>query len=274
MNIIVSGTPIEKYKIGKRTVHVKREDKCCPPPSFSKLRGVGAHLKTREELTIGVLDTFHSEAGWGTALLCKAMKRKCVVFYPVYKANPGMRVFQKKAQELGAEIIGIDAGRSCILYHYAKQLLADKYPNSYMLPNALKLSETVEETANEVKLTVPPRLLKDCTWINSASSGTISAGVLKGMIQSGARESTILVVHEGYSRPPEALQSYIFSYIEKAPYSLGLSIIDEGYDYKQSVICQCPFPCNPYYDRKAWNWLVKNINNIQTKNVLFWNVGA
>ena len=141
-----------------------------------------------------------------------------------------------------------------------------------MMPNALKLSETVEETAIELEMNTPHNLLRDCTWIVSVSSGTIAAGILKGLTRSEARESVVLTVHEGYSRPAEALRKYMFSYMD-TDVDYDVNVIDEGYDYKQAVICQCPFPCNPYYDRKAWNWLVQNIETITTKNILFWNVG-
>jgi hypothetical protein len=64
---MLSNTPIEKYIINGRDIYVKREDMCCSLPSFSKLRSVEAHLKSRSEKTIGVLNTFHIKAGWVTA---------------------------------------------------------------------------------------------------------------------------------------------------------------------------------------------------------------
>ena len=60
--MLVNNTPVEQYKIDGRTIHVKREDLCCPypGPSFSKMRGVVAHIENRPEQVIGGLDTFHS----------------------------------------------------------------------------------------------------------------------------------------------------------------------------------------------------------------------
>jgi hypothetical protein len=33
-----------------------------------------------------------------------------------------------------------------------------------------------------------------------------------------------------------------------------------------------PFPCNPYYDLKAWEWLMKNKGQLE-EPILFWNIG-
>jgi 1-aminocyclopropane-1-carboxylate deaminase/D-cysteine desulfhydrase-like pyridoxal-dependent ACC family enzyme len=265
--MILSNTPIEKYIIDNREIYVKREDKCCPLPSFSKLRGVKAHLNGKVQQTIGVLDTFHSKAGWGTSLICKSLNKKCVVFYPVYKHNPGMRSYQRYAQELGADLIGLDAGRSFILYQYAKKILANKYINSYMMPNALKLKETIQETSREV-YNIPGFLFKDTTWVISVSSGTVAAGVIKGVNNAQVN----IILHEGYSRSITSLLSYVLSFSD---FNRDfITVVDEHYEYKDNVNFPCPFPCNPYYDLKAWKWLVSNLKNIKTKNILFWNIGV
>jgi len=156
MELIIKGTPWEVYKVDGVDVHVKREDLCCPEPgpSFSKIRGVEAHLKGQQPGTpIGVLDTVHSKAGWGVAYICQALELPCLDFFPVYKrewvdptgVNYELREFQKYAEDLGAELVPLDAGRSSILYHQAKKLLAERTNGrGLMMPNALKLSETVK----------------------------------------------------------------------------------------------------------------------------------
>jgi hypothetical protein len=35
----------------------------------------------------------------------------------------------------------------------------------------------------------------------------------------------------------------------------------------------CPFPCNRYYDKKAFKWMVDNIDSI-IQPVIFWNIGG
>ena len=69
--MLISNTPIIPYEIEPHYhVYVKREDLCCVDgPNFSKIRGVYEHLKTVREDTIGVLDTYHSKAGWAVAMV-------------------------------------------------------------------------------------------------------------------------------------------------------------------------------------------------------------
>jgi 1-aminocyclopropane-1-carboxylate deaminase/D-cysteine desulfhydrase-like pyridoxal-dependent ACC family enzyme len=271
--MLQQNTPVEIVNCGGHMVHVKREDLCIGGPSFSKLRGVAAHLRSRPEEVVGVLDTFHSRAGWGVSYLCQpgsqGIEKKVVVYYPVYKEDMIIRGNQLAAKKCGAQIVGIEAGRSCILYHRAKKDLATKFPNSYMLPNALKCVESVEETAAEVRTIDPVYLNKNFTWVVSVSSGTIAAGVLQGLVQLNAKVN--LILHEGYSRPEKALLDYVINKAGGAG-KVSISVVDENYDYKMGVPqVVCPFPCNIYYDRKAWWWIMRQPVKQQ---FLFWNVGA
>lgn len=263
-----SNTPIERHPAGRQRIYVKREDMCCDGPAFSKLRGVAAHIHSRPENVIGVLDTFHSRAGWGVSALCPEAGRHAVVFYPVYKDDLTIRGNQLQAKKLGAQIHGITAGRSCILYHHAKARLAAEYPDSYMLPNALKCPETVEETAKEVHYT-PGRLMgREFTWVVSVSSGTIAAGVLRGLVDAGAH--CRMVLHLGYSRTESAVRDYVVNGAGGCG-NVRVEVVDQGYEYKDACPFPAPFPCNVYYDRKAWRWVVENTN---TDRILFWNIGA
>ena len=274
MKSVLSSTPWQKYVVRGHTVHVKREDLCIDGPAFSKMRGVERHIQHRPEYVIGVLDTYHSKAGWGTAIMCKILKRKCVVFYPAYKKEPQPRPYQIFAHREGAELIGLDAGRSFILYHQAKKLLRDKYGDDvYMMPNALKCPESVEETAKELVETVPKYLVDNTIWIVSISSGTIAAGVHRGLNQLfGSAE---LYIHEGYSRPAKAAADFVIKRGDCCGGNIPVVVVDEGYEYKNYVRWPCPFPCNPFYDLKAWRWLECNIDKLAKKyqSIVFWNIG-
>ncbi|MDT9702079.1 hypothetical protein, partial [Streptomyces sp. P17] len=99
----------------------------------------------------------------------------------------------------------LPAGRSAILYHQAKKSLNsyDDGHGVYMMPNALKLPEMITETAAEVRATLasidlPPRM----PVIIAASSGTISAGVIKGFWEFGEydRFDRQFIIHQGYDR--------------------------------------------------------------------------
>ena len=267
---LTNETPVEPYVVKGVPVYVKREDLCCPYPGpmFSKMRGVAAHIQSRPEPVIGALDTFHSKAGWGVAWACWKLGKRAVVYWPRFKADPPTGLPRRQQQEavaLGATAVALDAGRSAILYHRAKKDLGGVWggaDQSYMMPNALKLSETIEETAAEVGRTRFPEGFGagdyPGTIVISVSSGTIAAGVLRGLGDNGLAPNVVL--HLGYSRSRARVMNYITSkgglLFPKWP---SLSIIDEGFGYKDAVEFPSPFPCNEYYDLKAWRWLARNV---------------
>lgn len=232
-------TPVEQHE----GVWVKREDLSAPfpGPGFSGYRGVYAHIKAREERTIGVLDTRHSKAGWAVAYACQKLGKRCVNFFPIYAAHAStllvnafaweedsraatwFRFFhedklqpqQRMAKSLGAELCGIRAGGYSVIYRRAEDLLKSNVFRShagygYMMPRALKLPEGVTENAIEASRTNVERFN---TVVLPTSFGTVAAGVLKGVAQRyekiGERRLPLVVIHLSYSRPQEAAVNYI-----------------------------------------------------------------
>lgn len=256
-----------------KTVWVKREDLCSPPPGppFAKMRGVFDHVQAQEARVIGVLDTAHSQGGWAVAYACSLLGKRCINFYPVRKAEQSLpvRPYQINARRLGADLHPLPAGRSAILYHTAKACTREA--GGYMMPNALKLPETVQSVAAEVLRTnvAPFRAV-----VVSASSGTIAAGVYKGLAESRLKDFPTLYVHMGYSRSEDAVRTYIEQMSGYEASESHLKVIDEGYAYADEVRTPspCPFPSNPFYDAKAWSWLYRKRDELPGP-VLFWNIG-
>ena len=283
--MILNNTPVEDYR-DKYGLLVKREDLCCPPPGppFSKTRGVYAHVKNRPESVIGVLDTYHSQAGHAVAQACSLLGKKCVNYYPVRKADRGKPIQpqQVAANDLGADLVALQAGRSAILYHQAKKSLRETFgENTYMMPNALKLPEMVSETAKETRLTFEENVRFN-HWADmpeniliAISSGTIASGVIAGvrrMRQTFPQWRPRFILHMGYSRSHEA----VLKYVEK---SSGfdyhpIQLIDEGFSYGDTApdAIEPLWPCNPYYDLKAFQWWVRTGRGIYGE-ALLWNIG-
>lgn len=279
--ITTDNTPVEPYLIGGREVLVKREDYCCPypGPSFSKIRGVVAHIRNRPEQTIGVLDTFHSKAGWAVSYVCRALGKQAVNFWPRYKADgetPTPRPQQRESRDLGAYLRELPAGRSAVLYHGARKRLQEEFPGAYLMPNALKLPESVTENAAEAERTCRLGAIPSSgTLILSVSSGTVASGVLLGFERAGFLSRYRVVLHMGYSRSIDTMRAYM----EKVS---GLSLadperfqfVDEGYGYADACRSVVPFPCNPHYDAKAWDWLARQVLTDRIAGpVVFWNIG-
>lgn len=234
---------------------IKHEEQSCPEGPFTaKSRGIWPHLSKRPEKVIGVLDTDHSQGGWAVARACALLGKRCVEFYPVRKACPDWKGdVQLQCQKLGAIIVPLAATRSVVLYSRAKRWLSEREPDNYMVPNALKLPETVSELAREIRnmsLPLVPLVLV------SAGTGTIAAGVLSGL-QSGWKGKVI--VHLGYSRPLAAVRAYISNLLGFSP-GLEFDIVDEGYGYADKAKpCGKAAPClmSPYYCLKAFSWWVR-----------------
>lgn len=268
------GTPTEDWS-KEFGLFVKREDLSCPEPGppFSKTRGVFARVKVREEKIIGVLDTAHSQAGHAVARACQILGKKCLNFYPVYKKEGTptkeghkLRPAQQSALDLGARMKPLQAGRSCILFHAAKK--RTEAIGGYMMPNALKLEESVGETAKEVDRATTNTDFSQI--IIPISSGTIAAGVIKGFLDKGWEGK--FLIHMGYSRSHEEVVRYLEN--QSGHSNINLVLIDEGFSYKDkakgSVIP--PWPCNVYYDLKAFQWWYGHREDFEGET-LFWNIG-
>lgn len=270
--MLTKGTPLEDHT-KEYGIWVKREDLACYPPGppFSKTRGVYARVKSRPERLIGVLDTYHSQAGHAVARACQVLGKKCVAFYPHYKADTELRQPQIRAVELGAELKPLPAGRSCILFHAAKKETLRL--GGYMMPNALKLEESVQETASEVT----EDMEQFSGVVIPVSSGTIAAGVILGFLRRDLHP--VFWLHLGYSRSEEELRRYVVEYVLsrftiKNDAKTDIRVIDEGYSYRDESVNgpTPPWPCNRYYDLKAFRWVQKNRSKLG-ESVLFWNIG-
>jgi hypothetical protein len=271
--MVVDGTPVKYYSEWR--LWVKHEERCCPGgPDFSKTRGVYAWVKSRSEQIIGVLDTSHSRGGWAVARACSLLGKECHLYYPVRKADwlkSDLKPQQYEAQKLGACLFDLPAARSAVLYHRAKRYVEEA--GGAMMPNALKLPETVEETKREFLRTELPPVN---TILISASSGTIAAGVIAGVQAKGWRGK--VVIHLGYSRS----RSAVINYLDKMVGGLllrcndELEIVDEGYSYADQAR-PGPTPswsCDLWYDCKAFRYFVKGLPGLfEPDKTLLWNCG-
>lgn len=284
--IVRSNTPIESYRLGGREVFVKREDLCCPAPgpAFSKIRGVYSFLKRSLQNEpifpvdrIGVVDTLHSKAGWGVSYVCHELGVPCTVYFPRFVAETEgtVREYQMKAASFGAELHPMKATMSAVLWNEAHADFKHRYGiGGLFLPNGLKLQETVDETYDELVRTVPKTFFKDTMWVVSVSSGTIGAALLRMLYGLPDGSNVGLTIHMGYDRSEDKLLSYMRAMSGRSILPRGYTLINEHYDYADKVDVPCPFPCNPYYDLKAWKWLGANMDSLKGfERVLFWNIG-
>lgn len=270
-NLIIS-TPIEKIN---EDLYVKREDLACPTPGppFGKVRGlypVLSKLKNKGVKVVSYMDTSISMAGWGVSYFCRELGLKAVIFYPKYKElRHNQEEYIEKWKGFGAEVIPLDKpNRQSINYYRAKKILTEMYPDSIILPQGLPFNETIDNVAEEIKKDMES--YKDIkSIVVSVGSGVMCAGILLGASLSGLSPDVY-----GIFVAPKSVDTYnkkIFKYIGNE-YS-KLHLVETDYEYTDKEEMTTPFPCNPYYDAKAYKWMITNIDNIK-KPVLFWNTGA
>lgn len=273
-------TPIELHTINGKEFLVKREDLACqsPGPPFSKVRGLVEHLlklKRSGITTVGYVETSISMAGWGVAWATKQLGMKSVIFDPQYSCDKYAgylthELHRLKWIEHGAEIIKIYSGMAKVNYNICKRRLREEFSDSVMLPLGLPLEETVDQTAKQT-IGLP----EAASLVICVGSGTIAAGVLKGLRHSDVKVYGITCRETKDVRRKMSLivnKAGIFQegiFADKVKFEL----INPGYSYTWAVEIETPFPCNKYYDTKALAFLLEHYNRLE-KPILFWNIGG
>ena len=286
---MIQKTLIQEFILGKHRIYVKREDLACPSPGppFAKVRGLYPVLQKakKQGITVfGYMETSVSMAGWGLSYFCKEMGLKAVIFYPRYKKGErDNQLFQfEQWKKFGAEVLPLEKpNRLMINWYRGRILLKNKYPDAVMLPQGLPFEETIqsvaEETVKDYKLFQNIKTIVICI-----GSGVMCAGILRGLflirelynIQIKPEIFGVLIspkntktMKKKIFKMAKVFETGFFSFQGK------LRILDSEYQYTDIENCECPFPCNIYYDRKAWKWLNNNIHKIH-QPLLFWNIGA
>ena len=290
-NLIQKGTPIETYTIDGYPFFVKREDLACLPPGppFAKVRGLFLYLQKLQAngcKVVGYMDTAISMAGWGISYFSKLLGMKAVLFYPKYK--DGFRYNQslqiKKWKEFEATILPLEKPtQHPININRAKKIFYSSYPKGVWLPNGLKFQETLlaveKEATNTIKEVMPK------TLIMCVGSGVMLSGVLHGIFKAQYKVPKIIgvLVHNGHKLRTKKREIFTFAHITEQGISFldipitkivgQFNLVSGNYAYNEPCNMKVPFPCNPYYDLKAYGYLVEHIQTMQPP-ILFWNIGA
>lgn len=270
---MLTDTPIEKYTIKGIPIFVQREDLCGPKeaPPFSKIRGIIPallELKKQGYTTIGYTETSVSMAGWGLAWACSLLGLKCIIFDPQYKETPALLKYHRKQwNKFDAQLIPLPAGRAKVNFYKSAKILKE-FPNSYLVPLGMPFPETLEETKIQAEKSI--KKIKPQSIVVNVGSGTICAGVLS------AAENAVVYGIMGRSGNAELKKKQIMA--KAGVWDIGLLanrkliLHDPGWEYTEPSSAKCPFPCHPFYDLKAVEWMIDNINELK-QPILFWNIG-
>lgn len=242
-----SNTPIETYKANGVEVLVKRDDMMGTGqlPPWGKLLAVRKVLesldKSRPLLHLSIPQSY---SGWALS-----------AFASEYNIEMHIASFTKNAPA------GIDGYAE---YHR-------------MMPNVLPILEAqTRRLANDIGAQTLPygfncepyKQAMACrisaldvdysTLVVAAGSGASVAG-----LTLGARNKVVVAVCcSSVKRVRSALS------IEH-----NVDLKEATFKFTERLIDVTPFPCNPYWDAKAWVWLTQHVHELE-QPILFWNLGA
>lgn len=281
---IITGTPVEECPFLSTTFDIKREDLACksPGPPFAKVRGLWntlLDLKKQGVTHVGYMETAISMAGWGISYFCHVIGGITpTIYYPQYKAGLILNLerHMKIWGKYGAELVPIRPQVLQVNWYQARNLLYAQYgkEHCHMLPQGMPCEYSVEAIAKEVQL-----LKKHYgTIVVCVGSGVQFSGIIRGLY----RENLSPDVY-GIFVAPKSEKIMLQKVLKLANLSYSswfgdaltakVHFIDERLEYLVPSKTPAPFPCNPYYDRKAWQWLTEHYTELKPP-ILFWNIGA
>jgi 1-aminocyclopropane-1-carboxylate deaminase/D-cysteine desulfhydrase-like pyridoxal-dependent ACC family enzyme len=281
MNLL-SDSPTEQIS---DELFVKREDLCCPEPGppFSKMRGVIKgliNLKKSGVKRVCYMESRISMASWGLSWAAKEIGGiEVIVFVPKYKQGtpPLLDFHRSKWESFGGQTYWLEnPTRPSIMWHKIKKIVAKEFPGSFLIPVGMPFQETLEETCEQVKKMVLNWSFKSV--VMSVGSGIITAGVLRGIRTINAN-TIVYGVSCKYHKLPIKKKLEIINRsmtINLGRFKLPTNkfvFINLNTSYGQPGLGTPPFPCNPFYDLKAWDWLVANRDELESP-ILFWNIGG
>lgn len=259
------GTPIEEVQVGELLVRVKRDDLANGgdplAPSLGKLRGLLAAIRAAGgATTIGAVDRRPTSRNtWATAYLCKQLGLRCHAFFS--EVGP----HQRRTIDLGARYTVLPGLELEALYAAASAAFYALYPSEGFLPiDDCQATALVEDARAEVHRSDRSKLKTDAIIIPTGSGG-LALGVMRGLADLDLRPHVIL--HIGGSRRSE-------DYIQGVVDGAGLRKEFPGVTVTKASGTACvepPFPCNPTYERPAWDWMVAMK---LSGTMLFWNAGG
>jgi len=261
-------TPVETYHIQGRRIYVKRDDVfgSHPLPPLGKIRGLDGIIKNlyRKGIrTIGYWDTAISQIG--QAIAVTAMKYPGLEVILSYPANESSSLPEslKIAVAYNAKLYPIpelSIQQSLDTIHtYVKK------KNGVVLSLGLDCIESIESISLE-STTIRQEWIDSGTLITSCGSGMTFAGIIKGLSFQPK-----MAIGMSVAKTKNEIVTKLKQHLNLLPD--GLTIVESRIPYSCPIDFECPFPCNPYYDLKAWKYLNENISCFPDP-VLFWNIGA
>ena len=258
-------TPIQTYQVHGKEVQVKRDDLhngTLDLPPWAKLEGVRRILEClKNDKPIVHLTVRGSYTGWALAYFGKQYGHDIKIAYGDSKNYPKESL--AKIEQYGAELVPLKPNMMKVLYNRMKTLAKEK--EWQVSPYAL--DHVVYRDYWQEKLTD----FDSDNLVLSAGSGVTAVGMIKGFLDL----ENYFMNKRVYAVCTSSSATVIRKFKEHNVYfPTNIIVEDTPYEfYDEMPQFETPFPCNSYWDKKAWWWLEQNIERIEG-SILFWNIGA
>ena len=261
-------TPIETYTIEGKKVHVKRDDlmgdgKEHPPwGKLTAVQNVLNHLNPQKPIIH--LTVYGSWTGWALSEVTKELGYEFIMAYPDSKKFP------KQQLERAPNLCPIKPNMMKIMYNKVGQIAREK--DYIRLPYAFDhhvYIETQRKRLQEVK----KELDFDHLVVSSGSGVTCLGFVLEHepyptLFETRSERTFHTICVSGENTIKKKFADH------QIQASGQIEIIKSEFEFDDMMEWyETPFPCNEFWDKKAWYWLEKNIQKFEGE-ILFWNLGG
>ena len=261
-------TPIETYTIEGKKVHVKRDDLMgdgtVHPPwgKLTALKNVLTSIKPSKPLIH--LSVFGSWSGWALAEVSKELDYEFIMAYP------DSSKFPQRIVEKSENVLPIKPNMMNVMYNKVGQIAREK--NYIRLPYAFDHNAYIATQRQRLK-EVKKELDFDHLVVSSGSGVTCLGLMLEhepwASLLDPRNTRTFHTVN--VSGEDTIKKKFLKHQIQP---SEQIEIVKSEFEFDDMMESyETPFPCNEFWDKKAWYWLEKNIQKFEGE-ILFWNLGG
>lgn len=261
-------SPIEVHRVAGRDLFVKRDDLCAKPPfpPLAKVRGLPALLERlvgNQVGRVGVFESAVSQVGVSLAESCRYFPSLVPYVFFARTINRRYSRSAEAAERAGATLVPLANNVLNVCYGQARRHMQNI--GGFLIPFGFEFPESLAAIEREASQ-VAPELVRGGSLIVSAGSGVTISGILNGL-----QEQPFSCFAVSTGRSERAIRRCVQRNL-RADTTLP-TIVPPKWAYSDVPKIEAPFPCDPYYDLKAWAFLVGSIDLLRDP-ILFWNVGA
>ena len=261
-------TPIETYNVNGKSVYVKRDDlmgdgEILPPwGKLSALRSVLLDVNPTKPLIH--LSVYGSWSGWALSQISKELGYEFIMAYPKSKKYPEYML------EKVDRTLPLKPNMMSILYNKVGSIAREK--DYIRLPYAFDHSAyiyTQRKRFREVK----EKLDFDHLVVSSGSGVTCLGMLLEhdpfpSLFEPDNKRTFHTVCVSSESSIKKKFSKYQIYDTDNVEIVKSEFAFDDKMEWYNT-----PFPCNEFWDKKAWYWLEQNISKFDG-DILFWNIGG